>query len=871
MTATELRDHVEADPTSVRDEAIRRRQSSSDLPERARLQWAIGIAERELGRLDAAAVDLRSGVDLAEQAGAAELAAGLKMTLAIVVGRLGDLDGALELLDAAEPVLRGAERARVVVNRGLVQYWRGDFAGASATLEAACRALKRHGDRTGEVRTRVTLGAVLGQVRDFRAADRHLREAINVGSELGQTLIVASAHHNLGYLAMLRRDLPRAIAEFESAEAGYRAAGASGYLPQLHTNHAQALADAGLFDDADALSRRSLDTFTADGNEIEIAGALTAAAQIRLAQRDDVGARSLAEDAAGWYRKQGREGWVAISTSLALQAAARAESPGADLAALLDDVAGRLDTDGLGAEATRSRLVAALVRAESSAPVAADPVARDVRGRVRRGSAADRILLAHVDAIAAQRRGDTTAARRAISRGLDVAMSNQAALGSIETRAHAALHGNALTEIGARMAIAEGRPRELLTRIEATRVMGSRTPSLRPPADTELALLLAELRSVEVKLADPTVPDDERRDAETAKVRLERTVRRRSRAVRGDASARIALRREIDAALALLGPRQLLAYARLDGRLYAVSVIGGRARLHDLGSLGDVNEAIDAMTFSLHRLNRTQGSDDSRVAAAEMLYAFADELAEFLLPPIVAESFDPLVIVPTAILHDVPWGLLPVLGGRAVSVNASVSAWGHAERTLRQRRGTLLDGIDAGFVAGPGLEFADVEVEHLANEYREPVVLTGAAATVAACTDLLARAELVHLACHGSFRRDNPMFSAVHVADGPLNVYDLEALRQLPVVVVLSSCSVANAKVVQGGSLLGLANAFTTLGAASVIAPLTPISDASSVTVMDRLHRQLVAGADPAAALAAATMAHDVADPTAGAFIALGA
>ena len=113
------------------------------------------------------------------------------------------------------------------------------------------------------------------------------------------------------------------------------------------------------------------------------------------------------------------------------------------------------------------------------------------------------------------------------------------------------------------------------------------------------------------------------------------------------------------------------------------------------------------------------------------------------------------------------------------------------------------------------------------------------------------------------------MFSAVHVADGPLNVYDLEALRQLPVVVVLSSCSVANAKVLQGGSLLGLANAFTTLGA-SVIAPLTPISDASSVTVMDRLHRQLIAGADPAAALAAATMTHDVADPTAGAFIALG-
>ena len=163
-----------------------------------------------------------------------------------------------------------------------------------------------------------------------------------------------------------------------------------------------------------------------------------------------------------------------------------------------------------------------------------------------------------------------------------------------------------------------------------------------------------------------------------------------------------------------------------------------------------------------------------------MLYAFADELAEIVLPPIVAESFDPVVIVPTAILHDVPWGLLPPLAGRSVSVNPSVSAWGHAERTLRERRGTLHDGIDAGFVAGPGLDFADVEVKHLAGGYVDPVVLVGEEATVAACTGLLSRAELVHIACHGSFRRDNPMFSSLHVADGPLNIYDLESLRGCP-------------------------------------------------------------------------------------------
>jgi len=174
-------------------------------------------------------------------------------------------------------------------------------------------------------------------------------------------------------------------------------------------------------------------------------------------------------------------------------------------------------------------------------------------------------------------------------------------------------------------------------------------------------------------------------------------------------------------------------------------------------------------------------------------------------------------------------------------------------------------------MAGPGLEYAEFEVEHLAKAYVEPDVTIGPDATVAACIDLLGRADLVHIACHGSFRTDNPMFSALHLADGPLIVHDLERLHRLPETVVLPACSVATAKALQGGSLLGLATALTTLGACNVIAPLAPINDASSVTVMQRLHEWLVAGHPPAAALAEAAMAHDVTDPTAGAFIALGA
>lgn len=871
-SVNQLFELVDAQPGDVLAEALRRQGDELTDPDRAHLSWIVGMCEVALGDLEAARSALTAAVVLAEHADDLALAGRVRTNLSYVVGRCGDLDLALSLLDLAESGLAGPDLARLQKQRGVIFYWRGEFEASARTLLAACNELRGFGERRAELGGRVNLGAVLGQLRDFRAADTHLRRAIVVADELDDHVVAATALQNLGFLAMLRGDLPSAIAEFERSESRFVGVGARAYLPRLYADHAQALAGAALFDDAEVLIRRALEMLQADGNEIEVAGALVTAAEIRLARHDIAGARAAAEEAATWYRKQGRGGWVAISTSLALQAAARADDRTPELARALDEVAERLIADQLVGEGTRARLVAAQIRVESDGDdVPLDPVPVATRRAAARGPAADRILLAHVDAVAAQRRHDGAAARRAITRGLAVAMSSQAALGSIETRAHAAIHGRALTEIGARMAIADRRPRELLARIEATRLMSARTPALRPPADPALAGLLAELRRAEATLADTTVADDARRDADHERVRLERSVRRRSHSTRGDASERIALQREIDSALSLLGDRQLLAHAKLDGRLWAVSVVDRRARLHDLGPIDEVNERIEGVTFSLHRLNRTQGTEDSRLAAAEMLYAFADELAEIVLPPIVAEAMEPVVIVPTAVLHDVPWGLLPPLAGRAVSVNSSVSAWGHAERTLRRRRHTLHDGIAAGFVAGPGLDYADIEVEHLAAEYDDPVVLTGQQATVAACTDLLARAELVHIACHGSFRRDNPMFSALHVADGSLSVYDLESLPRLPVVVVLSSCSVANAKVLQGGSLLGLANAFTTLGAASVIAPLTPISDSASVLAMHRLHRELIGGADPAAALAAATLAHDLADPTAGAFIALGA
>jgi CHAT domain-containing protein len=272
----------------------------------------------------------------------------------------------------------------------------------------------------------------------------------------------------------------------------------------------------------------------------------------------------------------------------------------------------------------------------------------------------------------------------------------------------------------------------------------------------------------------------------------------------------------------------------------------------------------DSCVHALHRLNRVQGSDASRAAATATLQEVGAVLAERIVPPRLARSDRPVVIVPTGVLHGLPWAVLPGWRGRALSVAPSLTGWAlAARRTERVRR--------VGLIAGPELEHADAEIAELARIHRAPTVLTGPASTAPNVLDVLAASDLAHVASHGAYRHDNPLFSTLRLADGPLTVFDLERCAELPRTIVLSACNVAMGTPLAGGALLGLASSLMVFGAGAVVAPLTPVSDQRAVPLMVRFHQQLLAGASPAAALAGLHEDPTIVDPTAAAFIALGA
>jgi CHAT domain-containing protein len=184
----------------------------------------------------------------------------------------------------------------------------------------------------------------------------------------------------------------------------------------------------------------------------------------------------------------------------------------------------------------------------------------------------------------------------------------------------------------------------------------------------------------------------------------------------------------------------------------------------------------------------------------------------------------------------VPWALLPVLGGRVFSVAPSAQAWmrARAARPPRSRRVTL--------ARGPGLATDGAEVPELAGLYSGATVLSGKEATAKRVLSAIDGAWLAHIAAHGRFRADSPLFSSLRMCDGPLTVYDFEQLRRAPYRLVLSSCDSGVLAPTGADELLGLVSSLLPLGTAGIIAGVVPLNDDALVPLMVNLHRHLLAG-----------------------------
>jgi CHAT domain-containing protein len=127
----------------------------------------------------------------------------------------------------------------------------------------------------------------------------------------------------------------------------------------------------------------------------------------------------------------------------------------------------------------------------------------------------------------------------------------------------------------------------------------------------------------------------------------------------------------------------------------------------------------------------------------------------------------------------------------------------------------------------------------VAQMYDDVTVLADGAATAEKVLYALDGAWLAHIAAHGTFRADSPLFSSLHMHDGPLTVYDFEQLQRAPYRLVLSSCDSGVLAPTGANELLGLVSSLLPLGTAGIVAAVVPLNDQAVVPLMVDLHRHL--------------------------------
>jgi CHAT domain-containing protein len=346
------------------------------------------------------------------------------------------------------------------------------------------------------------------------------------------------------------------------------------------------------------------------------------------------------------------------------------------------------------------------------------------------------------------------------------------------------------------------------------------------------------------------------RERETEVSQIRRQLQQRSSPDGNGAHAPLAQVETLDIAWLQreLGPdTALVEYFTLDDELLAFIVTDERVELvRGLGREQQIASALEQFRFQIgtlrygvSRLHAHLGQLTARVQH------HLRRLYTLLLRPLEQHlGARQLIVVPHRALHYVPFHAL--YDGAAYVIERREISYAPSASVLRYCRARPHEALNHAVLLGLADEQTPRvrdEVTALAPLFSSATVLVDEQATVAALRAQATAADVLHLACHGQFRPDNPLFSSLQLADGWLTVRDAYALDLKCGLVTLSACETGVSAVAPGDELIGLARGFFSAGAASLLVSLWTVDDQTTATLMSSFYRRLRAGDRPAAAL----------------------
>ena len=796
----------------------------------------LAIVARDSGETNQALAHLRDALRLARRVDA-EREADVRATLGGTLVQAGRTRDGLSHLDAAASMLEGVPLARVLVRRARVLAFNLErLEAGAADLGRALHLLKGSGDDVWRARALNLQGITRGWLGDLDSARQAFAESLEIYTELGIGGDAAALVQNQGWVASLEGDLPRALEYYAEASRRFSALGVTSV--DVVYDQCNAFLAAGLAADALDVVERALTARPL--TVLERADLLLALAGAALAAGDAARARSAADEACRVFRRQGQEQHWVRAELIAIGARVDSTDRPARLLARLQTLLS-VAREHASPQLPQALLVGARVGSRVRGRAAQQLVggwldeASDFRS-ASLGTTRALGWLARATRLDAA--GEVGGVLRACERGLVALDQHRATFGSHELRALSSTHGVDLAELGTRTALASGDARRLLRWSERWRATALDVAPAQGEHDPATSAELAALRAQRHRLAEARAKNEPTDRIQARAARLEQSVRHRILQARG--SEAVAETLDVGELMTALGEDDtvLVELTEVDGVLHAIVAGRGRVRHRVVGEAAAATKAVDFALFSLRQAARGRraqlGVAGTRLQRA-LLGSALDHVGEARV-----------VVSGTSVLQGVPWGLLPDLGQRAVTSTPSARLW------MRARTARPADADRRVMLVGPGLGSGGAEVPAVAAQDPDIEVLDGADATVAASLAALDGAALAHVAAHGNFREDSPLFSSLTLADGPLLVHDLQRLQRPPHRVVLSACESGVMAPVGDQELLGLAAALLSMGTAGVVSSLAEVDDRATVEVMVALHRSLREGGGLGDALLAA-------------------
>ncbi|WP_119069533.1 CHAT domain-containing protein [Rubrobacter indicoceani] len=304
----------------------------------------------------------------------------------------------------------------------------------------------------------------------------------------------------------------------------------------------------------------------------------------------------------------------------------------------------------------------------------------------------------------------------------------------------------------------------------------------------------------------------------------------------------------------------VLAYHIVGDEIFAFCRSGDRLTvIRNVGSVAEVRGLLRKLEAQWDRFRA--GTEFSgrhgemlERSARRVLAALYDELLRPLkgLLPGASDSGDELpklAIIPHGELHQVPFHAL--FDGEEYAIELYEFSYAPSVTVFalcQKREPRPPENILAIGVEDPTIPSARLEARSVARGFPESSVLTGDAATLGAL-DSASGFGVVHLACHGLFRSDNPMFSSLKLDDGWLLAADAMNLDLSGATVTLSACESGRSRVAGGDETLGLTRAFLGAGASTLLVSLWLVQDDTTAGFMESFYADLLEGSSPAPAL----------------------